>query len=65
MTKPKPKTVGTAIEVPPGAVVIRPGATEADARTVTGGVYVLDVIGEHVVDGTAYMVTDALDEPSA
>lgn len=51
MTKPKPKALGTSVEVPEGAQVVRPGGTEADARTITGGVYVLDAIGTHVVDG--------------
>jgi len=63
MTKPKPKPRGTAIEVPEGARVIRPGSTAEDAVTVTGGAYVLDVPGTFVIDGVAYDVDDA--EPEA
>lgn len=56
MTKPKPKPLGSTIEVPEGARVVRPGASEADARTITGGVYVLDVPGTHVIDGASIEV---------
>lgn len=62
MTKPKPKPLGTSIEVPEGALVIRPGGTEGDARAVTGGVYVLDEIGTHTIDGTAIEVVDQADD---
>lgn len=58
MTKPKPKPLGSTIEVAEGARVIRPGGTEGDARTITGGVYVLDVPGVHTIDGTAHEVAD-------
>lgn len=65
MTKPKPRPLGSTIEVAEGARVIRPGDTEADARTIAGGVYVLDVPGTHTIDGTAYTASDepAADEP--
>ena len=56
MTKPKPKPLGSTIEVVEGAQVIRPGGTEGDARTIAGGVYVFDVPGTHTIDGTAYEV---------
>lgn len=59
MTKPKPKALGTTIEVPEGALVIRPGASEADARAVTGGAYVLDALGVHIVDGREVEVVEA------
>lgn len=58
MTKAKPKALGTSIEVPEGAQVIRPGSTEAAVRTITGGVYVLDALGTHVVDGREIEVVD-------
>lgn len=61
MTKPKPKPLGTTVEVPEGARVVRPGGTDADARTITGGVYVLDVPGVHVIDGTEVEVEDQAD----
>lgn len=54
MTAPKPKPLGTSVEVPEGATVVRPDLSEI---TVTGGVYVLDAIGEHVVDGKQLHVT--------
>ena len=65
MTKPKPKAIGTSYEVPEGARVIRPGAHEADALTVTGGVYVLDVPGVHVIDGTSVEVADQAEPAEA
>ncbi len=65
MTKPKPKPIGTSIEVPEGALVVRPGGTEADARAVTGGVYVLDTIGTHTIDGNPIEVVDQADENAA
>jgi hypothetical protein len=58
MTKPKPKPLGTTIEVAEGAQVIRPGGTEGDARTITGGVYVLDTIGTHTIDGSEVEVVE-------
>ena len=57
MTKPKPKPLGSTIEVVEGAQVIRPGRGSADARTITGGVYVLDVPGVHTIDGTEHEVS--------
>jgi hypothetical protein len=57
MTKPKPKPLGSTIEVVERARVIRPGGTEADALTVSGGVYVFDVPGTHTIDGTSYEVS--------
>jgi hypothetical protein len=62
MTKPKPKPLGTEIEVAEGARVIRPGSNEADAQTIAGGVYVLDRPGVHTIDGTEYEVADERDE---
>lgn len=62
MTKPKPKPLGSTIEVVERARVIRPGGTEADALTVTGGVYVFDLPGTHTIDGTSYEVSS---EPEA
>lgn len=59
MTKPKPKPLGSAIEVPDGARVVRPGGHEADARTIAGGVYVFDAPGVHTIDGVAHEVDDA------
>lgn len=59
MTKPKPKPLGTEITVPEGARVVRPGDTDGDARTITGGVYVLDVPGVHTINGSE--VEAALD----
>ena len=35
MTKPKPKALGTSVEVPEGAQVVPPGGTSADPRTIT------------------------------
>lgn len=64
MTKPQPKPLGTSIEVPEGATVTRPGDESAMQRIVTGGVYVLDVPGEHIVDGKAIEVVDAAGEPA-
>ena len=64
MTKPKPRPLGSTIEVPEGARVVRPGAADADAIAVTGGVYVFDVPGAHTIDGTAYEV-DVEREPEA
>ena len=61
MTKPKPKPLGTSIEVVEGARVIRPGGTEADAHTITGGVYVLDTVGVHTIDGSEVEVVDLAD----
>jgi hypothetical protein len=65
MTKPKPKALGSTIDVPEGAQVVRPGGTEADARTITGGVYVLDAIGTHVIDGREVEVVDDPDAAAA
>lgn len=48
MTKPSPKPLGTSVEVPEGARVVRPDTSEI---TVSGGIYVLDVPGIHTVDG--------------
>ncbi len=62
MTKPKPKPLGTTVEVAEGARVIRPGGTEGDALTVTGGVYVLDAIGTHTIDGHEVEVVDQADD---
>ena len=58
MTKPQPKPLGTSVEVREGATVTRPGDDSATARRITGGVYVLDVPGEHIVDGRAIEVAD-------
>ena len=59
MTAPKPKRLGTSVEVPEGALVNRPDGIEI---RVTGGLYVLDAPGEHVVDGRAIVVDDSADE---
>jgi hypothetical protein len=59
VTARKPKPLGSTIEVPEGATVIRPGTTEADALTITGGAYVLDVPGVHIIDGAEQPVGDA------
>lgn len=64
MTKPKPKPLGSTLDVPEGALVVRPGATSGDARTISGGVYVFDVPGVHEIDGTSYEVSDE-PEPEA
>lgn len=63
MTKPKPKPLGSSIDVPEGARVVRPGRTDADTISVTGGVYIFDVPGTHTIDGTAYDVGER--EPEA
>lgn len=63
MAKPKPKPIGTLVDVPEGALVVRPGGSTADAKPVTGGVYVLDVPGVHTIDGTEYEAADV--EPEA
>jgi hypothetical protein len=66
MTAPKPKPLGTSLDVPEGAIVIRPGDDSAAGRVISGGVYVLDVPGEHVVDGKTIVVSaDADPDPSA
>lgn len=65
MTKPKPKPLGSTIEVAEGAQVVRPGGAHADAATITGGLYVLDVPGTHTIDGTEVEVADQADEPAA
>jgi hypothetical protein len=64
MTAPKPKPIGTAVEVRDGATVVRPDRSEI---TVTGGLYVLDVPGEHTVDGKTIAASVDADEtaPSA
>lgn len=62
MTKPKPKPLGSTIDVPEGAQVVRPGMFAAEAITITGGVYVLDVPGTHVIDGVEH---DVDTEPEA
>lgn len=65
MTKPKPKPIGTEIAVREGARVVRPGGTDGDARTITGGVYVLDVPGVHTIDGSEVEATlDAAAAPT-
>jgi hypothetical protein len=56
MTKPKPKPLGSTIDVAQGAQVVRPGDNEASARTITGGVYVFDVPGVHTIDGAEHEV---------
>lgn len=58
MTSPKAKPIGTTVDVREGATVIRPGASEATPITITGGVYVLDVPGVHVVDGKEITAAD-------
>ena len=63
MTKPKPKPVGAEITVPEGAQVTRPGSLET--ITVTGGTYVLDLPGVHVIDGTEHEAALAEPEPKA
>jgi hypothetical protein len=62
MTKPKPKALGSTIDVPEGATVTRPGGVPFDSITVTGGVYVFDVPGTHTIDGTDYEVDVRADE---
>lgn len=62
MTKPQPKPLGTSIEVREGATVTRPGDDSAIARPISGGVYVLDVPGEHIVDGKVIEVADTATE---
>lgn len=57
MTAPKPKPLGTSVEVADGATVIRPGGDSAAPLRITGGLYVLDVPGEHVVDGKTIVVS--------
>lgn len=57
MTKPKPKPIGSTLDVPEGALVVRPGAISSAAGVViSGGVYVFDVPGVHTIDGTEYEV---------
>lgn len=56
MTQPKPKPVGTSLEVPVGARVRPPGA-ETDL-VIVGGIYVLDRPGVHVVDGKEVTASD-------
>jgi hypothetical protein len=62
MTAPKPKPLGTSIEIAEGASVVRPGQSEP--ITVSGGLYVLDVPGEHIVDGKTVVAGDDESEPS-
>lgn len=62
MTARKPKPLGSTIEIPEGAQVIRPGTSEA--ITVTGGAYVLDVPGVHIIDGADQPVGDAEAPPA-
>lgn len=45
--------MGEQVEVKEGAKVVRPDGSEL---TVTGGLYVLDGAGTHVVDGDPYQV---------
>jgi len=58
MTKPKPRPLGSEIEVADGARVTRPGGVPGIFRTIAGGVYVFDVPGTHTIDGTDYEVSD-------
>lgn len=58
MTAPKPKPLGSTIEVPDGTAVVRPGDDSAMEHRITGGVYVFDVPGEHVVGGKTILVSD-------
>jgi hypothetical protein len=64
MTKPKPRPLGSTIDVAEGAQVVRPGGSTAEPRTITGGVYVFDVPGVHTIDGTEHEVA-AEREPEA
>lgn len=63
MTAPKPKPLGTSVEVADGAAVVRPGDTTA--ITVSGGLYVLDVPGEHIVDGKTIIAGDDESAPGS
>lgn len=51
----KKHSLGEVVEVKEGAKVQRPNGEE---HTVTGGSYVLDVPGIHVVDGNEMEVKD-------
>jgi hypothetical protein len=63
MTKPKPKPLGTLVEVREGATIVRPDLAEITSH---GGAYVLDVPGVHVVDGQQLEAdTTAETEPVA
>lgn len=48
MTEKKSQSLGSSVELPEGAQVVRP---DGSSMTVTGGSYVLDVPGVHTVDG--------------
>lgn len=48
MTARKPKPLGESIEVPNGTEVLRP---DDSVVTVSGGLYVLDVVGDHYIGG--------------
>lgn len=61
MTARKAKPLGTTVEVPEGVTVRRPDNSEV---TVTGGLYVLDVEGTHVIDGHEQPVGADTDAPA-
>lgn len=48
MTARKDKSLGESIDVPEGTQVLRPDDTVV---TVTGGIYVLDTLGDHYIGG--------------
>jgi len=65
MTKPNPKPMGTVIDVPDGATIVRP---DGSAITVRGGQYALDAPGVHIIDGRDTIVEadgGTADQPSA
>jgi len=64
MTKPKPKPLGSSIEVADGTRVVRPGGVPGIFRSIAGGVYVFDVPGTHSVDGVDYEVSAERETPA-
>lgn len=65
MTAAKPKPMGTVIDVPEGATIVRP---DGSAITVSGGQYALDAPGVHVIDGRDTIVEadgGTAEQPSA
>lgn len=53
MTQRTPKPLGTVIDVPDGATIVRPDGTAITAR---GGAYALDAPGVHIIDGRDQIV---------
>lgn len=65
MSQPKPKPMGTVIDVPENATIVRP---DGSAITVRGGQYALDAPGVHIIDGRDTIVEHdggPADQPSA